>query len=107
MIFVGVLYDKLIMLDELSTRECVITIKLSGKPDKAEIYVENCRKVLSCDDEFITLGVCGADIRISGTPLMLENFGVGGVKITGKIASVDISEKTENSSKGMVNRNEK
>lgn len=93
----GVLYEKLIALDELSSRECVITIKLGGNPDKAEIYVENCRKVLSCDNEFITLGVCGADVRISGTPLVLENFGIGGVKITGKISSVDFSD---NLSKG-------
>lgn len=100
----GVLYDKLIALEELSSRECVITVKLCGNLSTAEIYVENCRKVLSCDDEFITLGVCGADVRISGTPLMLENFGVGGVKITGNISSVDFSE---NNSKGSVNRNEK
>lgn len=97
----GVLYDKLVELDEMSSRESVITVKLCGKTDGAEIYVENCRKVLSCDNEFITLGVCGADIKISGTPLMLENFGVGGVKITGKIASVDFSD---NNSKGSVNK---
>ncbi|MCH5196942.1 MAG: YabP/YqfC family sporulation protein [Oscillospiraceae bacterium] len=95
----GLLYEKLIELDELSSRECVITVKLNGNTDNAEIYVENCRKVLSCDNEFITLGVCGADIRVSGTPLTLENFGVGGVKITGKISSLDFSD---GSTKGLV-----
>lgn len=100
----GVLYDKFIALEELSTRECVITVRLCGNLNTAEICVENCRKVLSCDDEFITLGVCGADVRISGTPLVLENFGVGGVKITGSISSIDFSA---NSSKGMVNHDEK
>ena len=95
----GLLYEKLVALDELSSRECVITVKLSGNTDNAEVYVENCRKILSCDNEFITLGVCGADIRVSGTPLMLENFGVGGVKITGKISSLDFSE---GNTKGLV-----
>lgn len=97
----GILYDKLVALDELSTRECVITIRINSTSDMSEIYVENCRKVLSCDEEFITLGVCKTDIRISGTPLVLENFGVGGVKITGKISSVDFSD---NCSGGRLNK---
>lgn len=88
----GLLYEKLLALDELSYRECVITIRLNKDKDSAELYVENCKKVLSCDSEFITLRSCGADIRVSGAPLALENFGVEGVKITGKIASVDFSE---------------
>ena len=91
----GLLYDKLIALDELSYRECVITIKLGKGRENAELYVENCRKVLSCDSEFITLKAGGADIRVLGAPLALENFGVEGVKITGKIASVDFSESGE------------
>lgn len=100
----GTLYEKLIALDELSSRECVITIRLCRNSEQVEICVENCRKVKSCDDEFITLGICGADVRVSGTPLTLENFGVGGVKITGKICSVDFSD---SGSEGSVNPDEK
>ena len=100
----GALYEKLIALEELSARECVITIHLRGNTEQAEIYVENCRKILSCDDEFITLGICGAEVRVSGTPLILENFGVGGVKITGKICSVDFSQ---GSAEGSVKLNGK
>lgn len=87
----GILYDKLVALDDFSMRESVITIRMNSGSDKSEIYVENCRKVLSCDEEFITLCVCKTNVRISGTPLVLENFGVGGVKITGKISSVDLN----------------
>lgn len=99
----GALYDKLIELEEFSTRECVITIRIKEK-EQAEIYAENCRKIISCDNEFITLGICGAEVRISGTPLILENFGINGVKITGKICSVDFSQ---SGAENLVNQNEK
>lgn len=102
----NILYEKLLALDELSTRDCTITIRLCGSTDNAQILVENCRKVLGCDGEFITLGVCGADIRVSGTPLVLENFGVGGVKITGKISALDFSD-SGNNAESMVTENEK
>ena len=86
---------KLINLEEQAARECTVTLKLIGGKER-EMYVENCKKIVSCDDDFITLGVCGANIRISGSPLILENFGVNGVKISGKIGSVELEETREN-----------
>ena len=92
--FMG-LRAKLINLEEQAARECTVTLKLIGGKER-EMYVENCKKIVSCDDDFITLGVCGANIRISGSPLILENFGVNGVKISGKIGSVELEETREN-----------
>lgn len=89
------LREKLIILEEQAARECTVTIKIVGGRER-EMYVENCKKIVSCDDDFITLGVFGANIRISGVPLILENFGVNGVKISGKIGSVELEETREN-----------
>lgn len=89
------LRDKIIGLEEQAARDCTITVQLHGGKDR-EIFVENCRKVISCDDEFITLGIFGANVRVSGVPLILENFGVGGVKISGKITSIEFTETLEN-----------
>ena len=89
------LRDKIIGLEEQAARDCTITVQLHGGKDR-EIFVENCRKVISCDDEFITLGIFGANVRVSGVPLILENFGVGGVKISGKITSIEFAETLEN-----------
>ncbi len=89
------LREKLINLEEQAARECTVTIKIVGGRER-EMYVENCKKIVSCDDDFITLGVFGANIRISGVPLILENFGVNGVKISGKIGSVELEETREN-----------
>lgn len=89
------LRDKIIGLEEQAARDCTITVQIHGGRER-EIFVENCRKVISCDDEFITLGIIGANIRVSGVPLILENFGVGGVKISGKIISIEFAETLEN-----------
>ena len=89
------LRDKIIGLEEQAARDCTITVQIHGGRER-EIFVENCRKVISCDDEFITIGIIGANIRVSGVPLILENFGVGGVKISGKISSIEFAETLEN-----------
>ena len=89
------LRDKIIGLEEQAARDCTITVQIHGGRER-EIFVENCRKVISCDDEFIALGIIGANIRVSGVPLILENFGVGGVKISGKISSIEFAETLEN-----------
>ena len=89
------LRDKIIGLEEQAARDCTITVQIHGGRER-EIFVENCRKIISCDDEFITLGIIGANIRVSGVPLILENFGVNGVKISGKIASIEFTEIWEN-----------
>ena len=89
------LRDKIIGLEEQAARDCTINVQIHGGRER-EIFVENCRKVISCDDEFITLGIIGANIRVSGVPLILENFGVGGVKISGKISSIEFTETFEN-----------
>ncbi|MBP1563875.1 MAG: YabP/YqfC family sporulation protein [Oscillospiraceae bacterium] len=85
------LRDRIIGLEELAARDCTITVQIHGGRER-EMYIENCRKIISCDDDFITLGIVGAQIRVSGVPLILENFGVGGVKISGKISAVEFEE---------------
>lgn len=80
--------EKIFTLDDMPHRHSTITIR-----DGCEIYVENCRCVRGCDDNFITLSVYGMDIRISGTPLILESFGAEGIKISGKIHSLTMEER--------------
>lgn len=89
------LRDKIIGLEEQAARDCTITVQIHGGRER-EIFVENCRKIISCDDDFITLGIIGALVRVSGVPLILENFGVNGVKISGKITSIEFTEIWEN-----------
>lgn len=85
--------ERLIAIEELAARKSTITFSLDGGlKNGAELCIENCRCVKELDDNFIVLSVCGADIRISGTPLRLENFGVGSVKITGFIHSLTFEE---------------
>lgn len=80
--------EKLISLEETAARECVVTFSTCGDLKSAELCVENCRCIRELDDNFIVLSVCGYDIRVTGAPLTLENFGVGSVKITGIIHSL-------------------
>lgn len=85
--------EKLIELEEQASRKCTITITTDGGlTDSSELRVENCRCVKSCDDNFVVLSVYGMDIEISGAPLVLENFGVGSVRVTGKIHSLTFDE---------------
>ena len=85
--------EKLIELEEQTQKKCTVTITTDGRsPEKTEVRVENCRCVKSCDENFVILSVYGFDVNISGTPLTLENFGVGSVKITGRIHSLTFDE---------------
>lgn len=83
--------EKLIEFEESQGKRCTITLTAeNGKT--AELAVENCRCVKNCDDNFIVLSVYGMDIRVTGAPLELNNFGVGSVRITGKIHSLTFEE---------------
>lgn len=85
--------EKLIELEEQAQKKFTVTITADGRsPGNSEVRVENCRCVKSCDENFVELSVYGMNINISGTPLMLENFGVGSVKITGRIHSISFDE---------------
>ncbi len=79
--------DRLIALEDSSRAHSTLILR-----DGEELYVENCRCVRGCDDNFITLSVSGMDIKVSGAPLTLESFGAYGVKITGKIHSLTLEE---------------
>lgn len=81
--------DKLIALEELTARKCTVSFSTDGGlKNGAELCIENCRCIKELDDNFIVLSVYGMDIRVSGAPLILQNFGVGSVKITGQIHSL-------------------
>ncbi len=85
--------QKLISLEEQSWKKSTLTFTVNGTSvNNAELCVENCRCVKSCDENFVVLSVCGMDIQISGTPLILENFGAGSIKINGKIHSLTFEE---------------
>lgn len=86
------LREKLIELEETAGKKFSVTLTAEHGKD-AEVVVDNCRCVKSCDDNFIVLSVSGLDIRIAGTPLVIENFGIGSLKITGKIQSLTFEEK--------------
>lgn len=85
--------EKLIEIEEQASRKCTITLTADGGLQKdTELRVDNCRCVKNCDDNFVILSVYGMDIHISGTPLVLENFGAGSVCVTGKIHSLTFEE---------------
>ena len=81
----------LMNFEEQAGKKCTVTFMSNGGREK-ELYIENCRCIKNCDDNYIILGVFGMDIKISGAPLLLENFGVNGVKITGNIHSLSFEE---------------
>ncbi len=83
--------ERLIEYEEAAGRKFSITMTADNEKN-AELTIENCRCVKSCDDNFIVLSVYGMDIRVSGTPLVIDNFGVGSIKITGKIHSLTFEE---------------
>lgn len=85
--------EKLIALEELAARKCTVTFSTDGGlKNGAELCIENCRCIKELDDNFIVLSVYGMDIRVSGAPLILQNFGVGSVKISGHIHSLTFEE---------------
>ncbi len=85
--------ESLLEFEEQSQKRCTITLTVDGGLRKgAELCVENCRCVKNCDENFVVLSVYGMDIHISGTPLILENFGIGCIKISGKIHSLTFEE---------------
>ena len=81
--------QKLIYLNKTNKHHNTITLR-----DGNELVVENCRGVSGCDDNFITLSVYGMELTVAGTPLILESFGTDGVRISGKIHSLTLEEKT-------------
>ncbi len=85
--------DKLIELEEQSQKQCTITLTVdNGLRSGAELCVQNIRCVKNCDENFVVLSVYGMDIHVSGTPLVLENFGVGSITIRGRIHSLTFEE---------------
>ena len=85
--------EKLIEIEEMASRKCTITLTTDGSTQKDfELRVDNCRCIKNCDDNFVILSIYGMDIHISGTPLILENFGAGSVCVTGKIHSLTFEE---------------
>lgn len=87
------LREKLIEFEENASRQCNVTLCVDGGiKNGAELCVENCRCVKQCDDNLIVLSVFGMDIHVVGAPLVFENFGVGSVRITGKIHSLTFEE---------------
>ncbi len=86
--------EELIRLEDMASRQCTLTLVLNAD-DPAELYVENCRSISHCDDNFITLCAFGKSIRVSGAPLVFDTFGAGGVKISGKIQSLDFEDRNE------------
>lgn len=85
--------EKLIEFEENQGKRCTITLTAeNGMRGNAELTVENCRCVKNCDDNYIVLSVNGMDIRVTGAPLELNNFGIGSVRIIGKIHSLSFDE---------------
>ncbi len=85
--------DKLIEFEEQSQKKCTITLTVdNGLRNGAELCVQNIRCVKNCDENFVVLSVYGMDIHVSGTPLVLENFGVGSITIRGRIHSLTFEE---------------
>lgn len=85
--------EMLVGFEDNMWKKCTVTLTAEcGLKNGAELFVENCRRITSCDEDYIILSVYGMDIRVVGAPLELSNFGVGSVKITGKIHSLTFEE---------------
>lgn len=60
-----------------------------------ELYAENCRCIVACDENLAVLRMRGTDLRIIGSRLSLENYGAYGVKLTGEIYSLTFEQNAE------------
>ena len=83
------LREKLIQLGEY-TGESAVSIYGTH-----ELYAENCRCIVACDENLTVLRMRGSDLRIIGSGLSLENYGAYGVKLTGEIHSLTFEENAE------------
>ncbi len=81
------LKNKLIELGDMPNKHTRITIT-----DRNELCAENCRCVFGCDENLVVLSMNGGIVRITGTDLVLENFGAYGVKVTGCLHSITMEE---------------
>lgn len=81
----------LIGLEDRISGECTITLVLNPNGN-TELFAENIRSVLHCDENFLTLRAYGSEIRISGAPLIFDTFGAQGIRISGKIRSLSLED---------------
>lgn len=79
--------ETLIRLGDIPQLHSQITLR-----DNTELCAENCRCVSGCDDNLVVLRMEKIQVHITGTELVLDNFGAYGVKVTGRIHSVTMEE---------------
>ncbi len=58
-----------------------------------EVVIENCTHVYECNEIMIRLRTPDGDVSIWGEGLITSSFREGIVKVTGKITSLEISER--------------
>jgi sporulation protein YqfC len=73
------------MLDKIFYYNSVIHII-----DDTEVEIENCRKIEECDEIFVKLRTRNLVIKIWGNNLKLDDFNAEGVRVKGRITSVEL-----------------
>lgn len=79
--------DSLIRLGEADSARWQLTLT-----EGSTFYLNNCRCIKNCDENYVILEVADGSLRVTGTDLILEGYGGRGVVITGKIHAVTLEE---------------
>lgn len=79
--------ERLIRLGDIPVEHCELRLI-----DDAELYAQNCLGITHCDENIIEFENYQRRVVVTGTELVIENYGVMGLKIIGKIHSVTMEE---------------
>ena len=79
--------ERLIRLGDIPVEHCELRLV-----DDEELYAQNCLGITHCDENIIEFENYRERVAVTGTGLIIESYGVMGLKIIGKIHSVTMEE---------------
>ncbi len=79
--------ESLIKLGEADSARWQLTLAEGNR-----FYLDNCRSIKNCDENYIILEVADGCLRITGTDLIIEGYSGRGVIIVGNIHSIVLEE---------------
>ncbi len=56
------------------------------------LYLNNCRSIKSCDENYIVLQTAGGCLQLTGTDLVIEGYNGRGVMVSGSIHSITLED---------------
>lgn len=60
--------------------------------DDTELYAQNCLGITHCDENIVEFENYRRKITVTGTGLIIENYGASGLKIIGNLHSLTMEE---------------